>query len=58
MLVVQHLHAEFTHGLVEWMSRVSALPVETAAHDVVARAGRVYFAPGARTCTTRAGGRL
>jgi len=58
VLVVQHLHADFTHGLVEWMSRVSALPVETAAHDVVARAGRVYFAPGGAHLHYTAAGRL
>ncbi len=46
VLVVQHLHPDFTSGLVEWMSRVSSLPVETAAHNQVASAGRVYLAPG------------
>ena len=46
VLVVQHLHPDFTAGLVDWMGRVSSLPVETAAHDQVARAGRVYLAPG------------
>jgi two-component system, chemotaxis family, protein-glutamate methylesterase/glutaminase len=48
VLVVQHLHPDFTSGLVEWMSRVSALPVETATHRLLARAGRVYLAPGDR----------
>ncbi|MFC8800103.1 chemotaxis protein CheB [Promicromonospora sp. NPDC057138] len=48
VLVVQHLHPDFTASLVEWMSRVSALPVETARHHQVARPGRVYFAPGGR----------
>ena len=34
VLVVQHLHPDFTGGLVEWMSRVSALPVQIAGgHD-------------------------
>jgi two-component system chemotaxis response regulator CheB len=46
VLVVQHLHADFVDGLVEWMSRVSALPVETARAHSVARAGRIYLAPG------------
>lgn len=46
VLVVQHLHADFTAGLVQWMTRVSPLPVETAAHGQVARAGHIYFAPG------------
>ncbi|MBM7857257.1 chemotaxis protein CheB [Lentzea nigeriaca] len=46
VLVVQHLHPEFTSGLVEWMSRVSALPVVLAAHGDTAQPGQVYFAPG------------
>jgi two-component system chemotaxis response regulator CheB len=46
VLVVQHLHPDFTGGLVEWMARVSALPVEVAEHKRVARPGRVYVAPG------------
>jgi two-component system, chemotaxis family, protein-glutamate methylesterase/glutaminase len=46
ILVVQHLHPDFTGGLLEWMSRASALPVETAQHDRLARPGRVYLAPG------------
>lgn len=48
VLVVQHLHPDFTSGLVEWMSRVSSLPVETAEHRQLARAGRVYLAPAGR----------
>jgi two-component system, chemotaxis family, protein-glutamate methylesterase/glutaminase len=46
VLVVQHLHVDFTAGLVEWMARVSALPVELAVHGQRARPGRVYFPPG------------
>jgi len=46
VLVVQHLHADFVAGLVEWMSRVAALPVETAEAHQAARPGRIYFAPG------------
>jgi two-component system chemotaxis response regulator CheB len=46
VLVVQHLHADFTAGLIDWMARESALPVELAEHGQVPRAGRVYFAPG------------
>jgi two-component system chemotaxis response regulator CheB len=46
VLVVQHLHAEFVAGLVEWMSRVSALPVETARSHQITRSGTVYLAPG------------
>ena len=47
VLVVQHLHADFVAGLVDWMSRVSALPVETAEHRIRSPApGRIYLAPG------------
>ncbi len=46
MLVVQHLHPDFTGGLLTWMARVSALPVETAHANQLANPGRVYLAPG------------
>jgi two-component system chemotaxis response regulator CheB len=46
VLLVQHLHPDFTSGLLEWMVRVSALPVETAQHDQIPRPGHVYLAPG------------
>lgn len=46
VLVVQHLHTDFVDGLVDWMSRVSALPVETASSSQTARPGRIYVAPG------------
>jgi two-component system chemotaxis response regulator CheB len=46
VLIVQHLHPDFVDGLREWMSRVSALPVEIARHGQVAEPGRVYLAPG------------
>jgi two-component system chemotaxis response regulator CheB len=58
VLVVQHLHPDFTTGLVEWMSRVSALPVETASPRQLARPGRIYFAPGGRHLRYGANGRL
>lgn len=46
VLVVQHLHPDFTSGLFDWMVRTSALPVEIARHDRIAQPGRVYLAPG------------
>ena len=46
VLVVQHLHADFVAGLVEWMARVSALPVELAQAGQVLRPGHVYIGPG------------
>jgi two-component system chemotaxis response regulator CheB len=46
VLIVQHLHPDFTDRLVDWMSRVSALQVMTAEHGQIPRAGCVYLAPG------------
>jgi two-component system chemotaxis response regulator CheB len=46
VLVVQHLHPDFTRGLFDWLSRESALPVEVAEHDQPALPGHVYLAPG------------
>jgi two-component system chemotaxis response regulator CheB len=48
VLVVQHLHPDFTAGLVEWMSRVSASPVQLAESGQELRPGRIYIAPGER----------
>lgn len=58
VLVVQHLHPDFTDGLVEWMSRVAALPVGMAGHGEVACAGRIYVAPGGFHLRYGATGRL
>jgi two-component system chemotaxis response regulator CheB len=46
VLVVQHLHPDFTKGLLDLVSRSSPLPVEIAQHGHVLRPGRVYLAPG------------
>jgi two-component system chemotaxis response regulator CheB len=46
VLVVQHLHADFTSGLVEWMTRAGALPAQIARHGELPRPGQVYIAPG------------
>jgi two-component system chemotaxis response regulator CheB len=46
VLVVQHLHADFVDGLVSWMARVSALPVQLARHGERLQSGVVYIAPG------------
>jgi two-component system chemotaxis response regulator CheB len=58
VLVVQHIHADFISGLLDWMNRVSALPVEIAGHDQVARPGRVYLAPAGCHLRLGTGGRL
>ena len=46
VLVVQHLHPDFTRGLFDWLARESALPVEIAEHDQPVLPGHVYLAPG------------
>jgi two-component system chemotaxis response regulator CheB len=46
VLVVQHIHADFVEGLVSWMARVSALPVELAHHGQQLLPGHVYIGPG------------
>ena len=48
VLVVQHLHPDFTSGMLEWMSRAAALPVEMARDGQLDRPGVVYIAPGGR----------
>ncbi len=58
VLVVQHIHAEFIPGLVKWMARVSALPVEQAVTGQVVRPGRVYISPGGVHLRLRPGLRL
>jgi two-component system chemotaxis response regulator CheB len=47
VLVVQHLHPRFVDEFVQWMARISALPVELAADAARLRRGTVYIAsPG------------
>jgi two-component system chemotaxis response regulator CheB len=46
VLVVQHIHRDFVAGLVSWMARVSALPVQVAEDGQRLLAGNVYIGPG------------
>lgn len=46
VLIVQHLHPDFVDGLVTWMARVSAMPVELAGDGMKLRPGVVLVAPG------------
>jgi two-component system, chemotaxis family, protein-glutamate methylesterase/glutaminase len=46
VLVVQHIHPDFVKGLVDWMGRVSPLPVVMARQGEALRGGCVYIAPG------------
>ncbi len=46
VLVVQHLHPDFIGGFVEWMDRVSALPVKVARSGDRLEPGTVTVGPG------------
>ena len=58
VLIVQHLHPDFVAGLVDWMKRVSPLPVVLAENGQVARNGHVHVAPGGLHLRLGAGSRL
>jgi two-component system, chemotaxis family, protein-glutamate methylesterase/glutaminase len=45
IVVVQHMAAGFTHGLVEWLQLESRLPLKIAQHEQRIVQGEVYFAP-------------
>jgi two-component system chemotaxis response regulator CheB len=46
VLIVQHIHPDFVQGLVNWMARISPLPVVLAQHGQSLRGGQVYIGPG------------
>ncbi len=46
VLIVQHIHPDFVQGLVDWMTRISPLPVVLAQHGQSLRGGQVYIGPG------------
>ena len=58
ILIVQHITAGFTSGLVTWLGRGCALPVCTAQADERVRPGVIYVAPDDRHLTVGATGRL
>ncbi len=58
VLIVQHLHPDFVDGLVDWMARVSPLPVVLATHGQSLRRGCVHIAPGGRHLRLASGLRL
>ncbi len=45
VLIVQHIAAGFTRGLVEWLAQTSSLPVHVPAHGQSVLPGQVYVAP-------------
>lgn len=46
VLVVQHIGAPFVAGFASWLGSVTQMTVTLAEHNMPARAGRVYVAPG------------
>jgi two-component system, chemotaxis family, protein-glutamate methylesterase/glutaminase len=58
VLVVQHLHPNFTGRFQEWMARESALPVELATDGLTIQAGVVYLAPSRLHLRLASGRRL
>ena len=46
VLVVQHLHADFVEGLVEWMAHATSLSVRMARDGEPVEPGAVYIGPG------------
>jgi chemotaxis response regulator CheB len=49
VLVSQHIEAEFTPGLADWLARESERPVSVAESGEVPAAGHVYLARGGRS---------
>jgi two-component system chemotaxis response regulator CheB len=58
VLIVQHLNADFVSGLVDWMTRVSPLPVILAVEGRTLRNGCVHIAPGGTHLRVAAGSRI
>lgn len=46
VVIVQHMPGEFVTGLVRWLKKVTALPVEIATHNRILRPGMIYLPPG------------
>jgi two-component system chemotaxis response regulator CheB len=58
VLIVQHIAAGFTQGLVEWLAQSSSLPVQVPAHGQSLLPGEVYVAPDGLHMTVGADGRV
>jgi two-component system, chemotaxis family, protein-glutamate methylesterase/glutaminase len=58
VLIVQHIHPDFVQGLIDWMARVSPLPVVMAAHGQPLRGGCVHIGPGGRHLRVGREGRI
>jgi two-component system chemotaxis response regulator CheB len=58
VMIVQHIAAGFTQGLVEWLEQSSSLPVQVPAHDQSLLPGQVYVAPDGLHMAVAADGRV
>jgi two-component system chemotaxis response regulator CheB len=58
VLIVQHLHPDFTSGLLDLLARASPLPVRMAEQGAVLLPGTVYLAPGHLHLKLSAGARV
>jgi two-component system chemotaxis response regulator CheB len=58
ILIVQHIAAGFTVGLVEWLVQSSKLPVHLATDGQLVLPGHVYVAPDGLQMATSEGGRI
>lgn len=58
VLIVQHIAAGFTQGLVEWLAQSSKLPVHLPSHDQFALPGCAYVAPDGLHIAIGADGRI
>jgi two-component system chemotaxis response regulator CheB len=45
ILVVQHIAEGFLGGLISWLGRTTAIPIQIATNGELLVAGRIYFAP-------------
>jgi two-component system chemotaxis response regulator CheB len=58
VLIVQHIAAGFTQGLVEWLAQSSSLPVHVPTHGQHVLPGHVYVAPDGLQMAVVAEGRV
>ncbi|MDD5180889.1 MAG: chemotaxis-specific protein-glutamate methyltransferase CheB [Gallionellaceae bacterium] len=58
VLVVQHMSAGFSQGLVEWLAQSSALSIRLAAHGEHILPSHIYFAPDGFQMQVKNGGSI
>lgn len=58
VLIVQHMSPGFIRPFVEWLARLSNLPVHVAGADEVTLSGHAYFAPDGFQMRVSIGGRI